>query len=82
MMKRVNGGRAEMNPVWHDQLWVPTTVPSMSGSIRTTVMDDDVVGKQQVCDNFQVFNDNSLCPVRVRRYDSTLAHWGNLSMRG
>lgn len=68
--KRVEGGRTEMNPVWHDQLWVPTTVPSMSGSIRTTIMDGDMVGGEQVRDVFPAL----LTLSRVRYYDSTLEH--------
>lgn len=46
--KRVDGKRDKMNPVWHDELWVPTIVPSMSGIVRTTVMDGDVIGGNQV----------------------------------
>ena len=42
------GARSAMAPVWRTQLWVPVAIPSMSGTLKTIIMDWDSVGDDEV----------------------------------
>lgn len=46
--KSMYGNRSSMQPVWRTQLWVPVSIPCMSGSVKTIVKDWDSVGDDEV----------------------------------
>ncbi|CAM9578126.1 unnamed protein product, partial [Hapterophycus canaliculatus] len=45
--KSMYGSRSSMAPVWRTQLWVPVSIPYMSGSVKTIVKDWDSVGEDE-----------------------------------
>ncbi|CAM9701229.1 unnamed protein product, partial [Scytosiphon promiscuus] len=46
--KSMYGSRSSMAPVWRTQLWVPVSIPCMSGSVKTIVKDWDSVGEDEI----------------------------------
>lgn len=46
--KSMYGSRSSMQPVWRTQLWIPVSIPCMSGSVKTIVKDWDSVGEDEV----------------------------------
>lgn len=46
--KSMYGTRSSMAPNWRTQLWVPVSIPSMSGSVKTVVKDWDSMTEDEV----------------------------------
>eukprot|EP00752_Nemacystus_decipiens_P012046 g10680.t1 len=66
--KSMYGNRSSMQPVWRTQLWVPVSIPCMSGSVKTIVKDFDSVGDDETvaCVNCKLKEIESLPESRHR----------------
>ena len=76
-VKKMQGERAHLNPMWRTELWVPIVVPTSTQTIKYSIWDYETIGPNELVamfyDRFNVID--RLCgadPKGIR------PHWVNL----